>query len=101
MVGIGTAADPARQRSATASITTENAGLGDRAGIVLDRSPVRLVAPLRTERADGVDGLRRGPDMAHHRHAAFDQKGMVSAMRQPPSSLIAPQPVSSAPAPRT
>ena len=32
--------------------------------------------------------------MGHHRHAALDQEAMVSAMRLPPSSLMAPQPVS-------
>src|SRR5919198_1091576 len=52
----------------------EGTRLRDRARVVLDRPPVVLAAALRAERADGVDGLRREPDMPHDRNAALDQK---------------------------
>src|ERR1700730_9828668 len=52
----------------------EGSPIGNRAGIVLDRPPMRLLASLCAKRADGVDGLRGEPDMAHHRHAALHQK---------------------------
>src|SRR5947209_1900922 len=42
--------------------------------IILDRPPMRFVAPLRAKRADRVDGLGRQPDMTHDGDAALDEK---------------------------
>src|SRR6202011_675899 len=36
----------------------EGSRIGNRAGVALDRPPMRLLASLRAKRADGVDGLR-------------------------------------------
>ena len=73
----------------------EGAGVGDRLRVVLDRPPVASSRPWARNEPMRVDRLRREADMAHHRHAALGEEARSSPpCARPPSTLMAPQPVS-------